>query len=158
MRVTVNGNTQNNYASMYEIDVFGSAASNVDQFGIKKLYPTKSGGEQWFMNMSNPLGDSRFNPQNTITKNPDGSWKMKSTQVRMNVYTSTGYDSDDIPTLDHSVIASKGYMLRANDWRNFEMTQYVKVNTSPSDDNLAHTAGVADIPVLALLRDVKARP
>ena len=52
------------------------------------------------------------------------------------VYTSTGYDSDDIPTLDHSAIASKGYMLRANDWRNFEMTQYVKVNTSPSDDNL----------------------
>ena len=137
VRVTVNGNTQNNYASMYEIDVFGSAASNVDQFGIKKLYPTKSGGEQWFMDMNNPLGDSRFNPQNTITKNPDGSWKMKSTQVRMNVYTSTGYDSDDIPTLDHSTLASKGYMLRANDWRNFEMTQYVKVNTSPSDDNLA---------------------
>ena len=137
VRVTVNGNTQNNYASMYEIDVFGSAASNVDKFGIKKLYPTKSGGEQWFMDMNNPLGDSRFNPQNTITKNPDGSWKMKSTQVRMNVYTSTGYDSDDIPTLDHSTIASKGYMLRANDWRNFEMTQYVKVNTSPSDDNLA---------------------
>ena len=137
VRVTVNGNTQNNYASMYELDVFGSAASNVDIFGIKKLYSTKSGGEQWFMDMNNPLGDSRFNPQNTITKNPDGSWKMKSTQVRMNVYTSTGYDSDDIPTLDHSTIASKGYMLRANDWRNFEMTQYVKVNTSPSDDNLA---------------------
>ncbi|MDW3654884.1 MAG: hypothetical protein QOK61_10045, partial [Nitrososphaeraceae archaeon] len=40
-------------------------------------------------------------------------------------------------TLDHSVIASKGYMLAPNDWRNFEMTQYVKVNTSPSDDNFA---------------------
>jgi hypothetical protein len=55
----------------------------------------------------------------------------------MEVYTSTGYDHDDIPTLDHSVIASKGYMLRSNDWRNFEMTQYVKVNTSPSDDNFS---------------------
>ena len=32
---------------------------------------------------------------------------MKSTQVRMNVYTSTGYDSDDIPTLDHSDISVK---------------------------------------------------
>ena len=31
--------------------------------------------------------------------------------VRMNVYTSTGYDGGDIPTLDHSAIASKGYML-----------------------------------------------
>ena len=108
-----------------------------DQFGIIKLYPTKNNGEEWYMNMDNPLGDSRFNPQNTLTKNPDGSWKMKSTQVRMNVYTSTGYNSANIPTLDHSVIASKGYMLAPNDWRNFEMTQYVKVNTSPSDDNFA---------------------
>jgi len=108
-----------------------------DQFGIIKLYPSKNNGEEWFINMDNPLSDSRFNPQNTITKNPDGSWKMKSTQVRMNVYTSTGYNSANIPTLDHSVIASKGYMLAPNDWRNFEMTQYVKVNTFPSDDNFA---------------------
>ena len=110
---------------------------NNDQFGIIKLYPTKNNGEEWYMNMNNPLGDGRFNPQNTITMNPDGSWKIKSTQVRMNVYTSTGYNSVNIPTLDHSAIASKGYMLGANDWRNFEMTKYVKVNTSPSDDNFA---------------------
>ena len=137
VRVSVNGNTQNSYASMYEIDVFGSAATNVDKFGIKLLYPTKNGGEQWFIDMNNPLGDNRFNPRNTITKNPDGSWKMKATQVRMEVYTSTGYDRNDISTLDHSAIASKGYMQRANDWRNFEMTQYVKVNISPSDDNFS---------------------
>ena len=56
---------------------------------------------------------------------------MKATQVRMEVYTSTGYDRDEITTLDHSEIASKGYMQAPNDWRNFEMTQYVKVNTSP---------------------------
>ena len=133
VKVTVNGNTVNKAASITELDIFSSS----DKFGILKLYSTKSGGEQWFMDMNNPLGDSRFNPQNTITKNPDGSWKMKSTQVRMAVYTSTGYDQDDIPTLDHSVIASKGYMLAPNDWRNFEMTQYVKVNTSPNDDNFS---------------------
>jgi hypothetical protein len=139
----VNGNTANNWANIVELDVFGSSA--VDKFGIKKLYPTKSGGEQWYMDMNNPLSDSRFNPQNTITKNPDGSWKMKSTQVRMNVYTSTGYDPNAIPTLDHSLIASKGYMLASNDWRNFEMTQYVKVNTSPSDDNFAPYGRGVDI-------------
>jgi hypothetical protein len=108
-----------------------------DQFGIIKLYPTKSGGEEWYINMNNPLSDSRFNPQNTITKNPDGSWKMKATQVRMSVYPSTGFNPNNIPTLDHSVIASKGYMLAPNDWRNFEMTQYVKENTSPTDDNFS---------------------
>jgi hypothetical protein len=133
VKVTVNGNSANNYAHVAELDIFSSA----DKFGIKKLYPTKSGGEEWYINMNNPTSDSRFNPQNTITKNPDGSWKMKATQVRMTVYTSTGYNGGDIPTLDHSEIASKGYMLRPNDWRNFEMTQYVKVNTSPSDDNFS---------------------
>jgi F5/8 type C domain len=138
VRVTVNGNSANNWASITELDIFGGGTvSDIDQFGIKKLYPTKNNGEQWFMNMNNPLGDSRFNPQNTITQNPDGSWKMKATKVRMAVYTSTGFDPDDIPTLDHSAIASKGYMLAPNDWRNFEMTQYVKVNTSPSDDNFS---------------------
>jgi hypothetical protein len=126
----------NDLVGVTEVDVFGSTG-DTDKFGIKKLYPTKSNGEEWFINMNNPTSDSRFNPQNTITKNPDGSWKMKATQVRMAVYTSTGYDGDDIQTLDHSEIASKGYMLRPNDWRNFEMTQYVKVNTSPSDDNFS---------------------
>jgi hypothetical protein len=126
----------NNLVGITEVDISGSD-SGTDIFGIKQLYPTKSNGEEWYINMNNPSSDSRFNPQNTITKNPDGSWKMKATKVRMAVYTSTGYDGDDIPTLDHSEIASKGYMLRPNDWRNFEMTQYVKVNTSPSDDNFS---------------------
>ena len=67
------------------------------------------------MKLANPLGDSIFNSQTTITQNPDGSWKMKSTKVRMNVYTSTGYNSVNTPTLDHSVLASKGYMLATNE-------------------------------------------
>jgi hypothetical protein len=136
VKVTVNGNSVNSYAHITELDVFASVTSG-DKFGIIKLYPTKNNGEQWYMDMNNPLGDSRFNPQNTITKNPDGSWKMKSTKVRMAVYTSTGYDQGAIDTLDHSDIATKGYMQAPNDWRNFEMTQYVKVNTSPNDDNFS---------------------
>jgi hypothetical protein len=119
-----------------------------DKFGIKELYPTKSGGEEWFMNMVNPQGDSRFNPQNTITKNSDGSWKMKSSKVRMGVYTSSGYSSSKIPTIDHSKILAKGYMMAPNDWKNFEMTMYAKVNKAGSDDNFApygrggrHTGG-----------------
>jgi hypothetical protein len=129
---------------------FSTPPADTDVFGIKKLYQTKNNGEEWYLNMNNPTSDSRFNPQNTITRNPDGSWKMKATQVRMAVYTATGYDGDDIPTLDHSEIATNGYMLRPNDWKNFEMTQYVKVNTSPSDDNFSpngrggrHTGGGA---------------
>jgi hypothetical protein len=112
-------------------------SSDVDTFGIKKLYPTKTGGEEWYMNMQNPTGDPRFNPKDTITTNPDGSWKMRSTQVRMNVYTSTGYDQSKIATYNQQQLESKGYMQAPNDWKNVEMTGYVKVNAFNTDDDYA---------------------
>ena len=141
------GNVDSNIATI-SITISPSSTAGTDKFGIKKLYSTKSSGEEWFMNMVNPTSDARFNPQNTITKNSDGSWKMKSSQVRMGVYTSSGYSSSKIPTLDHSKIAAKGYMLAPNDWKNIEMTMYAKVNVAGSDDNFApygrggrHTGG-----------------
>ena len=36
-----------------------------------------------------------------------------------------------------SLLQSKGYMQAANDWRNVEMTGYVKVNARSTDDNYA---------------------
>jgi hypothetical protein len=45
--------------------------SGVDKFGIREIYPTKPGGEKWFMNMQDATSDPRFDPQATITKNPD---------------------------------------------------------------------------------------
>src|SRR5437867_3468631 len=54
VKVTVNGNSVNSYAHITELDVFASVASG-DKFGIIKLYPTKNNGEQWYMDMNNPL-------------------------------------------------------------------------------------------------------
>lgn len=71
-----------------------------DKFGIKMIYPTKSGGEEWFINMDNPTADTRFNPKTTLSKNDDGSFKVTSNQVRMNVYTTSLYDKSKITTLD----------------------------------------------------------
>jgi hypothetical protein len=141
------GKADSNTATI-SISISSTSSGGIDKFGIKKIYPLKSGGEEWYMDMNNPNGDNRFNPQNSISKNSDGSWKMKSSKVRMGVYTSSGYSSSKIPTLDHSKIASKGYMLAPNDWKNFEMTMYTKVNKAGSDDNFApygrggrHTGG-----------------
>ncbi|PTL76925.1 carbohydrate-binding protein [Vitiosangium sp. GDMCC 1.1324] len=108
-----------------------------DVFGVTMLYPTKPGGETWFL-QADPLKDSRFDPQDPITRNADGSWKMKSTQVRMEAFTSTGYDAKKIPTYDRDVLASRGYMQAANDWKNVEMTGFVKVNAASNmGDNFA---------------------
>lgn len=109
--------------------------SGLDRFGVKMLYPSKPGGESWFLG-SDPNRDSRFDPQNTVTRNPDGSWKMRSTKVRMNVFTSSGYHPNRIRTYNRDALTSQGYMQDPNDWRNVEITGYVKLNrTSDRSDN-----------------------
>jgi hypothetical protein len=128
--------------------------NGVDKFGIEKLYPTKTGvgggGEEWYMEMRNPMKDDRFIPINTVlnktlypfytlTRNTeDGSWKLTSTtpetKVRMHVFTSTGYNQSKIATYDHSELEDKGYMQSPNDWKNIEMTGYVKLNDFDSND------------------------
>jgi hypothetical protein len=105
-----------------------------DVFGVTKIHPDKPNGEKWFMNMADPNNDPRFDPKSDLTKNPDGSWKKTDSQVRMNVFTSTGYDQSKIQTFDQSVLATKGFMQSANDWRNVEMTGYVKINSASDSD------------------------
>ena len=118
-----------------------TATGGVDKFGIKELYPTKSGGgEEWFMNMQDPNHDTQTNPQTTLTKNSDGSYKINSTQVRYEVFTSSGYHQDQITTYDQQQLAAKGYMQSPNDWKNVEITGYFKVNsyTSSIRNGAAH--------------------
>ncbi|KFA91044.1 carbohydrate-binding protein [Archangium violaceum Cb vi76] len=152
VRVTVNGTTMNTWASISEMAAITGGtttptpdptppttppATGSDVFGVKMLYPTKTGGETWFLK-DDALKDSRFDPQDPITRNSDGSWKMRSSQVRMHALTSTGYDSNKIPTYDRDVLAGRGYMQAANDWKNVEMTGFIKVNAvSDSSDNFA---------------------
>jgi hypothetical protein len=100
------------------------------------IHPTKSSGQQWFMNMADADSDSRFDPKETITMNSDGSWKMKNDQVRMNVFTSNGYHPERITTYNQQQLATKGYMQDPSDWKNVEITGFVKVN-SGSGDNFA---------------------
>ena len=100
VRVTVNGNTSNTWASISEMAAIAGSTTppppppdpeptptptptpGKDKFGVTQLYPTKAGGETWFL-ADNAAGDKRFDPQDTITRNADGSWKMKNSQVRM---------------------------------------------------------------------------
>jgi hypothetical protein len=133
--IRVNGNSENNYASISEIDVNGFVGS-VDKFGTRKILPTKTGGQEWYMNMNNPASDSRSDPP-SMTKNSDGSWKVTSTKVRYGVFTTSGYDPNKITTLNHASLAQKGYMQSSNDWKNFEMTGYVKVISGSSGENFA---------------------
>jgi hypothetical protein len=85
----------------------------LDKFGILEIYPTKSGGREWFINMADPKTDGIFNPKSNITKQPDGSWQISGRpnigkynyEVRMNVNTPPG----------------------AEEWKNVEITGYARV-------------------------------
>ena len=166
LRITVEGNSENNWASITEVDINGDSqtpspspeeicgngeddngdgridegcpgSDDTDPFGIEKIYPTKPGSEddEWFMDMSDGE-DPESNPP-SLSKNSDGSFNVESGQVRYGVYTTSGYDGDDIDTLDHGTIAQNGYMQSTNDWRDVEMTGYVKVNEGQSGENFA---------------------
>ena len=113
---------------------------NFDKLGVLKIYPTKEDGEQWYLN-SNPSGDSRFSPQTTLTKNSDDSFKVKSPKVRMGVFTSSGFHPEQINTLNHHKIALAGYMQSSNDWRNVEITGYVKLNSDSKDNFVWYARG-----------------
>ncbi len=108
--------------------VFAIGIGVTDKFGITQIYPTKLGGEQWFMNMTNPNNDTQIFPPH-LTKNADGSWKANSSKVRYDVYTSSGFHPNLISTLNETVLQSKGYMQSPNDWKNIEMTGIVKFNS-----------------------------
>ncbi|MCI0673101.1 MAG: carbohydrate-binding protein, partial [Myxococcaceae bacterium] len=82
--------------------------------------------------------DARFDPKVTLKKNSDGSWKMTDTQVRMSVFTSSGYNPGAISTYNRDELAKKGYMQSPNDWKNVEITGFVKVNSaSTTSENFA---------------------
>ena len=89
--------------------VFASTQNplQADKFGIREIYPTKENGREWYMNMENPKEDEHFsitfNPN--ITRQEDGSWRISTPVVRMNVKTLEG----------------------ETNWKNVEMTGYAKI-------------------------------
>jgi len=107
-----------------------------DIFGVSKIYPTETNGNTWYMDMSNPTSDPRFDPKTSITQNSDGSWKMTNNKVRMNVFSTdeTTFENTSIPTFSRTQLANKGYMQLPSDWKNIEITGYVKLNSGNSDD------------------------
>ena len=134
------------------IPLLQNAIASEDIFGIEEIYPTKKGGEEWHMDMINPLSDKSFDPYNLlamedrnpqdpplfkIIRNEDNSWKMVSltdySSIRMNILTDDGYNRNKIETFDHSKLAEKGYMQSQRDWKNIEMTGYIKLNDLKTD-------------------------
>jgi hypothetical protein len=74
--------------------------SDFDIFGIKKIYPTKKGSFEWFMNNHDPESD------------------------RMSVYSKNGigYPEGNMETYSFTELSKKGYWYKPTDWKNVEVT------------------------------------
>jgi hypothetical protein len=110
-------------------------ASAFDTFGVRKIFPTKTGGAEWFL-AATPSSDSRFNANNaSMTKNSDGSWKIQNnSNINLSAYQPNGYNPSLTQTSaqNHGQCALNGYMQDNRDWRNIEMTGYFRVTTESS--------------------------
>jgi hypothetical protein len=115
--------------------------SDIDQFGIKKIYPTITNGYEWFMDMTGATPNTntaRFRMDSTpgtISKNVDGSFKYSGSDAPdMFIYQRNGYNATLTASnaTDHSLVHSRGYMQDVTDWRNVEATAYVRLNNNPT--------------------------
>jgi hypothetical protein len=84
----------------------------IDLFGIDKIYPTKEGGREWYLDMENPFSDDLFSStiDRNITRQEDGSWHIDWPAVRLHVGTPSNTEV----------------------WKNVEITGYAKVIESIS--------------------------
>jgi hypothetical protein len=81
-----------------------TTSSGLDKFSIKKIYPTKIAGNEWYVNMNDPTSDSMFRNLPPMTKQPDGSWQVSKDQVRMEAWSPPNQK-----------------------WLNVEITEYAKI-------------------------------
>ena len=98
-------------------------SSNFDIFGIKKIYPTKKSGFEWFMNNYDPESDSYLHNYKSIVKNEDGSYNIGE-RSRMGVYSKDGigYPKRNMETYNFTELSKKGYWYKPTDWKNVEIT------------------------------------
>jgi len=166
IKVIVNGNTQNDYASITEIKSSiqnpapttppptgddgtgdntggsngGTGGNTGGSDGVKMIYDTLPGGETWYFNPTNP-DDGQFDRNGAeISKNSDGSWHLQPGTTRMLAFTkSSGFPSDEVrstlPTYDYTKLAQIGYFYKPTDWKNLEITMYVKVLSTSGGGN-----------------------
>ena len=90
-----------------------AAAAELDSFGVEKIYQTKQGGNEWYVNMDDPTSTLRNVRNVAFEKNPDGSWHVSARQIRMEAWSP------------------------ANEkWHNVEITMYAKMDAGTSASDL----------------------
>ena len=120
---TINStNTATSSTNTIKNNTEGIEVAQHDIFGITKIYPTKVGAREWFLNMTDPKNSSNFfiTENLNLSKLSDGSWRINASHVRVVVNTSEGQEK----------------------WKNVEITGYVRLshltNRNVSDTEISN--------------------
>ena len=95
----------------------GNSSYDKDIFNITKLWPTKSGGQEWFSNEDRIDDDIQLRHQ---PREMSDRYYIDT----MDYATNKG----NITTTNHKEIAQNGYMYNQTDWKNIEFTAYVNAS------------------------------
>ena len=121
-------NTATSSTNTIENNTEGIEVAEHDIFGITKIYPTKVGAREWFLNMLDPKNSSNFfiTDNLNLSKLSEGSWRINASHVRMIVNTSEGQEK----------------------WKNVEITGYVRlshlINRNVSNTDISNGLSASD--------------
>ena len=112
---------------------------------IPQIYPSKSGGEQYRFNKSNPNDLIQVNetedPTVFLKKNLDNSWKVDKGKTRIEIFTKqAGTLSEETlkekaTSWNYEELRKVGYWLNPKDWKNIEFTLIFKFDNQSSTNN-----------------------
>jgi hypothetical protein len=124
-----------------------------DILGVKMIYPTKSGGQQHYLQTHNQtdvfvrLGSGAV-PTWSFTTGNTKAFSIShghNTTVQVMFETSAGYDNLETP--DHGIAKTRGYMEDTVDFRNVEISiyQFPTVVDADSRNNLIARTGLGNV-------------
>lgn len=123
------------------------SSNNLDQYGIKKIYPdAKVNPQSLFIPMKERDIDNsnffdRIELEEDLTFNEDTSgnikyWELSDNEkVRFHFLTSGGAPSRGDCDLNQGRANERGYMFKQTDWKNYEQTGFFFVKKVNEDDN-----------------------
>jgi hypothetical protein len=109
-------------------DSFDTLGDRIETTNVGMIYPTKIGGDEWFMDPTKLKEDKRFDANANLTRNKDGTWSVDSKeQTRLNIWTNDSGDfrrKGGMDTYNHSSIEARGFWYKPSDWKNTEITRH----------------------------------
>ena len=97
-----------------------------DIFGVKQIYPTTEGGNEWFLDDA-PEMDGQLISEEVTIQNATGYFRVTNPptpEFLISVTSASGIPTTDCD-LDHSELADRGYRSSQDDWRNHEQTVFL---------------------------------